>query len=208
MRNHFNDSFAFGSDQGFMLAFGMVGYDASSEGASSEAYGQVKLYHRVWGQKDESTDTLIDTYLEEIPTEPCQKSFFPRKGEEPNDQHRFYTLDEKHNFDVDRNMENLRCPKGELKIMGDYDSAAGESLLVAFERCEGKPICESRENIDRWLQRKFILTVQNQEIFKKSVIDESSRLTKLASIKWHIVSPQMRTEYSHSVRITKLNLAD
>lgn len=42
----------------------------------------------------------------------------------------------------------------------------------------------------------------------KSVIDESTRLTKLSTIKWHIVSPQMRTEYSHSIRITKLNLSD
>lgn len=71
MRNHFNDSFAFGSEQGFMIAFGLVGYDASSDGASGEAYGEIKLYHRIWGEKDEETGELISTYLEEIPSEPC-----------------------------------------------------------------------------------------------------------------------------------------
>lgn len=39
MRNHFNDSYAFGSEQGFQVAFAMTGYDDSSDSSSGEAYG-------------------------------------------------------------------------------------------------------------------------------------------------------------------------
>ena len=39
MRNYFNDTFSFGSKQGFGLAFGITGYDSSSDGSSGRAYG-------------------------------------------------------------------------------------------------------------------------------------------------------------------------
>ena len=42
----------------------------------------------------------------------------------------------------------------------------------------------------------------------KSVIDKDSRLNKLATLKWHVVSPQMRTEYVHSIQVTELDLSD
>lgn len=86
-------------------------------------------------------------------------SFFPKSGEQLTDQHRFYPLDPKAEFDVERIMASLRCPTEDLKIQGDYNSASGQSLLVAFERCEGKPNCETPKNIDNWLRRKFIMTV-------------------------------------------------
>ena len=96
-------------------------------------------------------------------------------------------------------MGSLRCAAEDVQIQGDYDSASGQRLIVAFERCEGKSYCESPSNIDTWLRRKFIMTVQNEEIFMKSVIDKNRRVNRLATLKWHVVSPQMRTEYVHSV---------
>jgi len=73
-------------------------------------------------------------------------------------------------------MDRLRCPKEDLVISGDYNSKAGNTLLIVFERCEGKDYCKSKEEIDAWLVRKFLVTVTNQKNFLKDVFDPDKRI--------------------------------
>jgi hypothetical protein len=78
--------------------------------------------------------------------------------------------------------------------------------LIAFERCVGKTFCKRAGQIDDWLRRKFIMTVQNEILFKKDVIAKTQMIETLSSLKWHIVSPQIRNEYVHKLSRTSLNL--
>ena len=112
-------------------------------------------------------------------------------------------------------MDFLWCPKKEeneggdqIDISGEYDSKEGSSLLVAFERCEGYSYCKTPGEIDTWLRRKFILTVTNEAFLLKDEFEESDRVRRISTLKWHVVSPQVRSEYVMKIKITDLNLQD
>ena len=65
-----------------------------------------------------------------------------------------------------RNMNKLMClaEDSDVVIQGDFNSQKGKSLQVVFERCKENPPgnqCHSKDKIDKWLRRKFIITVTN-----------------------------------------------
>ena len=138
LQNYFNDSYILDSEDGFQIAFALAGYDSSTDKDMSSQYGQVKLFQRVWGERDEETGEPIPTRLDEVETEPCQESFFPFSNvQESTKAHRFYPLEERSVVDVKRSMHLLRCPKANVEVRGDYNSKSGSTLIVAFERCKG-----------------------------------------------------------------------
>jgi len=71
IRNYFNDTYEFNTSMGLQVAFGLVGYDSSSDPSKGSSYGEVKIYQRIWGDIDKETGELIPTFLREIETEPC-----------------------------------------------------------------------------------------------------------------------------------------
>ena len=64
-------------------------------------------------------------------------------------------------------------------MWGDYNSSKAQLISVVFRMCEGEDYCESREAIQAWLKRKFIVLLYNQKRFdtrkfhSASVIEES-----------------------------------
>ena len=66
IRNYFNDTYQFNTGMGLQVAFGLVGYDSSSDPSKGDAYGEVKIYQRIWGDIDKVTGDPIPTFLREI----------------------------------------------------------------------------------------------------------------------------------------------
>ena len=65
--------------------------------------------------------------------------------------------------------KKFKCvDKKDLVIWGDYNSKKAQQLAVKFKMCEGKDICESREDIKKWLAGKYVVILNNQIRFDTS----------------------------------------
>ncbi len=65
--NFFDSDFAFTTDDGLMLAFGLTAYDDNYDMIDEPDYGELKAYYKTWGL-DES-DGFVE--FNEIPTTQC-----------------------------------------------------------------------------------------------------------------------------------------
>ena len=58
--------------------------------------------------------------------------------------------------------KKFKCfDKDSVEIWGDYNSYKTQQLAIKFKMCEGKPICEDKEDIIEWLKGKYILILYN-----------------------------------------------
>ena len=49
----------------------------------------------------------------------------------------------------------------DMVIWGDFNSKQSQQIRIEFEMCVDDPICESKENIQKWLQNKYIVLLYN-----------------------------------------------
>ena len=59
----------------------------------------------------------------------------------------------------------MRCIDNEYDLYGDYNSEKAQLIQVYFEKCSGSPDCKNETEILSFLRRKFIFTLQNENIF-------------------------------------------
>ena len=67
---------------------------------------------------------------------------------------------------MDAYWKKLRCYDEEIYVAGDYQSDRAVGLQISIVKCsnstsEGSVICKSDEEIEKWLARKFIITLNN-----------------------------------------------
>ena len=82
----------------------------------------------------------------------------------------------------------MKCIDRELVIYGDYNSQNTNYLSIQFEKCDPtvRDTCKSDEEIFEWLKRKFIVTVENTNIFRMSVYNET-RISFESQFSWYPV---------------------
>ena len=83
--------------------------------------------------------------------------------------------------DVTTYKKKLYCIDEKLKLQGDYNSESAKRIQIYFERCNNETVvpqntCHSPEEINRYLQRKFIFVLQNEVKFKTLEYDEKLRI--------------------------------
>ena len=73
-----------------------------------------------------------------------------------------------------RIQHKMMCVKEKVEVRGDYHSISGTSLSIEFERCNKAKDdkCQTKETIDDWLARKFLVTYFNTEKFDKSRVSK------------------------------------
>ena len=77
---HYNDTTSVSEELGFNLAFGITGYDGTSDFIEDPEIGEMKAYYRAWGSHD-----VQETYREEgIPTRLCTPEDFPSHQRDPD----------------------------------------------------------------------------------------------------------------------------
>ena len=83
-----------------------------------------------------------------------------------------------------------------VKIYGDYNTNIGSQLVVAFERCSnetlsGQQTCRPNEEIDQWINRKFLVMYLNQIVFEKTKVepDPEKKIVESGMLLWNVVTP-------------------
>ena len=205
--NYFAIDYEYGTQDGWHIAFGVTAYDSSSDQTPfDDTIGSVAAFLKIWGEKDEDGNSK-PTYFKPLETRPCEDSDINFEGNGDNDDnYRFSHPSPEFLYDVKRFKSSLNCFVDEPVVMGDYNAAAAKQLVIRFDRCRGDG-CKSEEFIDSWLNRKFLLVLENQYEFNKELVEEE-KVSKSSRLVWNVLSPQIRVDIYNYVHILKLDLSD
>ena len=169
--NYFPSDYIYNSSEGFRVAFALIAYDSSSDPRPfDESFGKLGAYIRTWGEKDDDGN-YIPTYFRELETVPCQESDTNFNGDSNVDAYKFYEPSEEYMADAKRFYNKLNCIKNDsAELMGDYNSVAGKQLIIKFDMCMDDPEkpeikCKDEKDIKQWLNRKFMLLMENYVTF-------------------------------------------
>lgn len=99
-----------------------------------------------------------------------------------------------------------------MSIQGDFNSWKAQSIALRFEKCEPKEgsdvICKSNEEIMKWLQRKFIVTMTNQRRFRLEEFSKEGKVVEEARTVWIPFNSQLREEIVYQISLSTLELQD
>ena len=103
-----------------------------------------------------------------------------------------------------------------LEVQGDYNSKKARNLKLQFEKCDQAtaPIgvqCAAESDLKSWLQRKFIVILENQTRFDNVNYEtdpelENGRIVRESKIKWVGISSTQRQELANNIKITDVEL--
>lgn len=83
------------------------------------------------------------------------------------------------------------------EIFGSYNTEKASNLMIVFEKCNNNTAtvqCKSSEEINEWLQFKYLLVLENEKRFVQDGFFEN-RIRRESSTKWYALSPDIRTDY-------------
>ena len=68
------------------------------------------------------------------------------------------------------------CLDEEISIKGNYVTREGSTLMVVFEKCSERTSdkCKTEEEIEAWLEFKYILVFENNKAFSQRSFDNLS----------------------------------
>ena len=143
----------------------MTAYDGVLDAIEDPAIGVVKFYLKQWGLNDEPGITF-----QEVTTRPCRKEDFNwGDGESSSETSKFFPINDVSKRDLSFYYRKMKCldeTQG-TEIFGSYNTDKASNLMIVFEKCNRKKqtYCKSDEEIDKWLEFKYLVALENQKIF-------------------------------------------
>ena len=81
--------------------------------------------------------------------------------------------------DINKFYTTMQCMKKDANLMGDSQSSKAKRLVVRFEMCVDDPDtaqndkkCKEESVIKDWLQRKFIIMLENKISFEYETVQD------------------------------------
>lgn len=177
-KNYFDFDYVYKSQDGWRTAFGVTRYDSSSDARElDETFGNIGAYLKIWGEKDESGN-IKPTYFKRLETRKCTADDINFEGKGEDEDFLFFQPSEESEADANRFYNVLNClVNDDAELQGDYNSARATQLVIRFEICVDAPNtpilerkCKDKDDIMNWMNRKFLLTLENQVTFQKEEI--------------------------------------
>ena len=76
-------------------------------------------------------------------------------------------------------MHYLKCVDEPYENFGHFDTEIASNLLIKFDKCDPEvQKCKSQEEIDQWLDRKYILLLENHQSHIQDEIDKTNYIKK------------------------------
>ena len=164
----------------------------------------MKPYYVNWGATNDNVvnaESLSLTGFTEIPTRPCVAEDFgldPETLERVNTDYltggnsKFYPIEPFYYGYLSTYFPKMKCIDEQVNIYGDYNSNSAQLLTLIFEACnpEVRSTCKNEEEIKAWLRRKFIITVENTNVFRMNIYN-NTRVTYESHFNWYGISTSM-----------------
>ena len=146
-----------------MIAAGISGYDDNQNLIEDADIGTIKLIKKTWDVEKIETDGELK--FTEIPTRPCTLDDFT-----DDDSSLFFKPSPSSKLELEYTWRKLKCidKDTELMMFGNYRSLAATNIMVVFEKCDNTlpgATCKSDTEIQKWLESKYIITVDNIKRF-------------------------------------------
>ena len=74
-----------------------------------------------------------------------------------------------------------------MMIKGDYNSATAQMLLVTLNRCHDRDDCKTKEEIDAYIQGKYLVLLSNEIRFDSQLLAEQS-IIRESVMTWYPLS--------------------
>ena len=117
--SYFDMEYEFGTQDGFMIAFGLTTYDDDYEVTEDPQYGQLKAYYKSWGE-----DGQPGIVWTEVPSSPCTEN-------QLKEGNLFYPVHKNSAFDLMAYHKKFKCvDKEQLTVHGDYNSATAQAFVI------------------------------------------------------------------------------
>ena len=188
----------FTASDGLFVAAALTPYDSNTEIIEEARYGELVFEHYGWGNNG------VGNHQRQLDHHYCSESELGLSGGEPSSS--IFPI-----FGGSQNIINIKkkqfkCVSSEdLVIWGDYNSDKAQQINVKFKMCEGHSYCEKKEDIQKWLQRKFIILVYNQIRFNPEGYSEDTQISE-SRVSYIPISGRVRQTIPFSIQITHLYL--
>ena len=191
-----------------MLGAAVTAYDGSSDDITDPEIGEVKFIRKQWGDKPFG--------FEEIATVPCSDTdFFGASGEGDLEDAAFLPIKKEMKQTYKTYGSKLLCPKDldDIQIKGNYDTSEGSNLMIVFEKCD--PVlrakaglkCKTENQIEEWLQFKYILIIENGIQFVEHKF-EGERIEANSAITWYPLASKGRIDIVRMITRSDMMLND
>ena len=187
----FASNATFTTADGFYVAAAITEYDRDPNPIEDPEVGTLKMYLKKWDVYDEENGGVT---FEEVVLRPCQESDFDLGGGAPNSL--FYDTNPSSMQDLVNHWRKLKCIQDpqQLTLFGNYDTEQAANLMIVFELCNPKlRKCKTEDQIREWLQRKYIVTLQNNKRFVQHEFDDK-RIAMHADMRYLPVSSHLKTD--------------
>ena len=192
---HYSKGNQFGQDDGFAVAASITSFGSQAEVVEDERYGTIEFYLKHWDGAD-----IFD--WRKLKSRRCTKGDFLVTND--------YGLNPLHDKmkKFQPLQEKMKCIDEPYQIWGDYNSDQGQNLMVVFERCEQEKEeerdCESEEDIDLWLQFKYIAIQQNERNYHQNIDDSDVRVSQESFMTFHPVSVSTRADFPRMISVSEV----
>ena len=197
----FGDDYTFKGSQGFNIAVALTGFDEVRESILSPDYANIKFEYSEWDILE--SGTIIDRVFY-IESHPCSERELGLTGNHSS----FQPIHETSTAYVNLYKHKFVClDQEDLEIQGTFSSKKAKLLRATLNRCSGHDYCKSQEEINEYLENKYLLLLINQIRFDSERYGEESIVPE-SRVDWIRVSTKIQFEQPYSVKKTRLQLQD
>ena len=201
----------FTAEEGLFIAAALTEYDDNTEVIEDKQFGELVIEHYGWGYEG-----ALGTKSTSLKEHYCSDAELGLASQAETDStgSSIYPIFESSKKEVQTWKKKFKCiPREDLIIWGDYNSAKAQQISVKFEMCDDTKerfkgvTCKEKEEIQKWLQRKFIILLYNQMRFDPKGFHEAAIISE-SRINYIPISSQVRQIIPFKVEQTNLSLQD
>ena len=198
----YDDTFT--ADNGLFIAAALTEYNYETEIIEEKRYGELIIQHYGWGNTADFglENTVLDTHY----CSDAELGLAP----DPDNISSIYPIFESQKKEIELWKKKFKCiPREDLIVWGDYNSVKAQQIAINFEMCDNTKerfagvACETKEAIQEWLRRKFIVVVFNQIRFDPKGFLDNATIPE-ARVNFIPISSQVRQIIPYKIDQTLL----
>ena len=182
--SYFSEEYVFDMDKkpGFNIAFGMSYYDSNQKMLIEPDIAEIKARIKMWSPSYSGIE------WHEVDIRPCTREELGLLGTDFEGQSKFWPVHKDSKDWLEYYWQKLYCYDEEVSVKGDYDSADVSHLQLSLFKCDSnlRSTCKSDEEITKWFQRLFLVTLNNHIRFNQNGYKEETVVYE-SSFEWHAV---------------------
>lgn len=182
----FPETYRVSAKDGFRVAAAVTAYGDYTDN-EDPSIGTLEFYLKSW------LDDGSPLKFRKLKTRQCNLEEFSFQSDKEERDTPFWTI-HTNSESYKPYLPTLKCIDEDFELFGDFDTNVAQNLMIVFDKCDPKVrSCADDAVIDEWLKFKYILSVENEEIYLQSR-PLGERYEKFAKISWSALVSDTRSD--------------